>query len=135
APPLPVEPQWGFDDAQIDAARQASVPVTWPVGEEEPAVAEELAAAAKPNRWIGALIGAVVIIALAFGGFAGWNWWQARQASQQASAVPVQPMKRAQLRPRSTAASTSTAPVPSTAGTPGIPAIAAGAAATTSIPG
>ncbi|HEV7922044.1 MAG TPA: DUF4388 domain-containing protein [Thermoanaerobaculia bacterium] len=76
------EPRWGFDDAQIEAARRASVPVS---AEEELPMAEVVEEASKPNRWVGALIAAVVIVILGIGGYAGFLWWQGRQAASSAN--------------------------------------------------
>lgn len=75
------EPRWGFDDAQIETARRASVPLT--SQELEPPMAEVVEEASKPNRWIGVLIAAVVIILLGVGGYAGFLWWQSKQTASQ----------------------------------------------------
>jgi hypothetical protein len=106
------EPNWGFDEAQIETARAAT--------EEEPA--EEIVAnASKSNRWIALLLGAVVLIGLVFGGFAAWNWWQARNAppptAPKVTALPVVRAKRPRVEPpvaapapATTTTTTSTAP-------------------------
>jgi len=55
-------------------------PVIPPPPPPPPPMKEAVEKAAKPNRGIGILLGAVVVIGLAFGGWAGWQWWQGRQA-------------------------------------------------------
>jgi septal ring-binding cell division protein DamX len=72
------EPKWGFDEAQIEAARRASVPVASAVTNDElvhePLVDDEATA---PKRGRGGLIAAIVaILLLAGGGYAGFLWWQ-----------------------------------------------------------
>src|SRR5438477_8641070 len=53
-PPLtPEEPQWGFDEAQIETARRAAVPMSRNE-KPKPPTRETVKKAAKPNRWIGA---------------------------------------------------------------------------------
>jgi hypothetical protein len=101
------EPNWGFDEAQIETARAAT--------EEEPAEAI-VAKASKPNRWIALLFAAVVLIGLVFGGFTAWNWWQARNAQQttapspvKVTALPVVRAKRAPVQPPVTTVTTATA--------------------------
>src|SRR5947207_2176726 len=65
-PPLtPEEPQWGFDEAQIETARRADVPMSRNE-KPKPPTRESVKKAAKSNRWIGALIAGVVIIILGF---------------------------------------------------------------------
>jgi Mce-associated membrane protein len=40
-------------------------------------VADEVTALAKPSRWPLRVAVALVVVALAFAGWAGWTWWQA----------------------------------------------------------
>ena len=76
-PPIPTavapEPQWGFDDAQLETSRRA-------VSAEEPTAMEVVEQASKPNRWITLLFIAVVIVGLTYGGFAAWQWYQQKNA-------------------------------------------------------
>jgi cytoskeletal protein RodZ len=123
APILDEEPQWGFDDAQIEAARRASVPVS--AEEGEPAM-EVIQKAAKPNRWIGLLFAAVAVIALAFAGLAGWNWWQKKNEPPPAPVVVAKP--RVRKHPSVAAAAT---PIPAAATT----TTTTTTAATTTVPG
>jgi Domain of unknown function (DUF4388) len=89
------EPNWGFDEAQIETARAAT---------EQKSAEETVAKASKPNRWIVLLLAAVVMIGVVFGGFAAWNWWQARNAppaapKMTATALPVVRAKRTPVAP------------------------------------
>lgn len=84
------EVKWGFDEAQIETARRASVPmssserVTPYVEQEEP-----------PRRKTGLIAAILALVVLAGAGYAGWNWWQGRQeAEATAAAVPVRPRPR-----------------------------------------
>jgi hypothetical protein len=90
--------QWGFDEAQIEAARRASVPMSSgdPV---PPPMAQVVAKASRPNRWVGILLGGVAIIILAFAGLAGWNWWQNRQMAEQVAAAPLPVTRRPHRQP------------------------------------
>jgi hypothetical protein len=126
APPLPAsvsaaalgaEPQWGFDEAQIEAARRAAVPVR--AKDEVPSSVK--ASASKPPRKSRAGLWIAILVLLLLGGAAypAWQWWQDRNAP-----APIIPVKRAKLRnagvppagpgassPR-TVATTSTVPMP-----------------------
>jgi len=86
-PPTPAaaadDEHWGFDDAQIEAARRASIPMT----SEEMSAAQSVAKASKPGRWVGLLLAAVIIVGVTFGGFAAWNWYQEKSAPPPAPAV------------------------------------------------
>jgi hypothetical protein len=88
---LAAEPQWGFDEAQIEAARRAAVPVR---GKDE--VPSSIAApAAKPPRKSRAGLWITILVLLLLGGAAypAWQWWQDRNAPE-----PIVPVKRAKLR-------------------------------------
>jgi len=78
-PPIPTavaqEPQWGFDDAQLETSRRAVR-----AEEERPTAMEVVEKASKPNRWITLLFVAVVIVGLTYGGFAAWQWYQQKNA-------------------------------------------------------
>ncbi len=100
APPLPAsvsatalgaEPQWGFDEAQIEAARRAAVPVR-----AKDQVPSSIAApASKPPRKSRAGLWITILVLLLLGGAAypAWQWWQDRNAP-----TPIVPVKRAKLR-------------------------------------
>jgi septal ring-binding cell division protein DamX len=135
-PPLtPREPQWGFDEAQIETARRAAVPLSSAGADDPPPMSEVVERASKPNRWIGALIAAVVIVAIAFAALAGWNWWQ--KQNEQPAPVVVQRPKRikplavpAAVPATQTTASATTA----TTGTTGTVAVSSAALTTTTAP-
>jgi septal ring-binding cell division protein DamX len=75
---LGAEPEWGFDEAQIETARRASVPMH---GDEE-AVVEDVPRRKEPSNIWGALMLATLLVVLAAGGWFGWQWWQGRNAPQ-----------------------------------------------------
>jgi hypothetical protein len=88
---LAAEPQWGFDEAQIEAARRAAVPVR---GKDE--VPSSIAPpVAKPPRKSRAGLWITILLLLLLGGAAypAWQWWQDRNAPE-----PIVPVKRAKLR-------------------------------------
>ena len=87
--------QWGFDEAQIEAARRASVPVR---GKSE---APPVASQPKPARRSSAvLVILLVLVLLGAGGWFGWTWWQGHTVHAEAAAAPPPPVKRAALRPQ-----------------------------------
>jgi len=100
APPLPAsvsaaalgaEPQWGFDEAQIEAARRAAVPVR--AKDEVPSSVKP--PVTKPPRKSRAGLWITILVLLLLGGAAypAWQWWQDRNAPE-----PIVPVKRAKLR-------------------------------------
>jgi len=97
-PPLApaAEPQWGFDDAQIEAARRAAVPVhgadSVPTSADAPATKPP-----KPRSRLGLLLTVLVILILAGGAYPAWQWWQDRNAVQ--PEVVVKPHTPPKLRP------------------------------------
>jgi hypothetical protein len=112
--PAAEEPQWGFDEAQIEAARRASVPVRADEDEPPPMI-EEVEKASKPGRAGALLIAAVLIVLVGFGAYGGWVWWHGRQATQQAqwtAAATPRPHRRPVIRPKAPATTASVAPAP-----------------------
>jgi hypothetical protein len=98
-PPLPLEPSepaWGFDEAQIETARRAAVPLR--SARDPEAMEEVVAKASKPNRFIGALLAAVVIVIVGVGGVFGYNWWKAKNAPAP-SPIVATARPRPKLRP------------------------------------
>ncbi len=73
-PPIVDEPQWGFDEAQLEAARAASTPAG-ARGKVSMRPKEK-----KPGRY-GLLIALMVIAILGAAGYYGFLWWQERQAT------------------------------------------------------
>jgi len=90
--------QWGFDEAQIETARRASVPLR--SNDEIPVAELPIERVAKPaRRSSGPLLWVLLaLVALGAGGWYGWTWWQARAAQNVAAAAPPPPVKRATLR-------------------------------------
>ena len=109
-PSMPIEteetPQWGFDEAQIEASRGATK-----------------AAAREPNpyriqkkpRSYGLLIGTMVVFILAGMAYFGYSWWNAQQAAAPAL-TPVSDGARASTA-APTPATTTTQPEPPRAST------------------
>jgi septal ring-binding cell division protein DamX len=68
------EPQWGFDEAQLETVRRAAEPpppavvVPMPPPKEKPR-----------TRW-GMLVALLAIALLAGAGYYAWQWWQGKQA-------------------------------------------------------
>ena len=78
--PLTPEPQWGFDEAQIEAARRASVPVRG-----QPDVPTSIAPAKKapkPRSRTGLWVLILVVVLAAAAAYPAWQWWQSRNTPQ-----------------------------------------------------
>ena len=88
---LAAEPQWGFDDAQIETARRAAVPVR--AKEELPTPVKPTKSPSKPASRAGLWILIIVLLALGGAAYPAWQWWQARNAPE-----PIAPVTRAKLR-------------------------------------
>ncbi|HEX6159127.1 MAG TPA: DUF4388 domain-containing protein [Thermoanaerobaculia bacterium] len=115
------EEQWGFDEAQIEAARRAEVPVAaapapLPIPPAPPARPARAAAPVKRSSGgrFGLLIALLVIGILAGTGYFGFLWWQQRQETPMAEVV--QPVRRPRPTPPATATIVE-APVTATTGT------------------
>jgi hypothetical protein len=87
--------QWGFDEAQIEAARRAAVPVR--SKDEVPPAAPRAERPPAPPRRSSALIWILLLVLLGAGGWYGWRWWQGRAAQSVASAAPPPPVKSVAL--------------------------------------
>ncbi|HWS72871.1 MAG TPA: hypothetical protein VN605_12190, partial [Thermoanaerobaculia bacterium] len=126
-PPIPMPParpgreEWGgFDEAQIETARRAAVPVSSSKArKDEPSMAEVVAEASKPNRWVKTLLLAVLIVLVGFGGYAGFLWWQGRQPATTAELTPRSATKRPVVRPRPATDTVIATTTTATAATPG----------------
>lgn len=86
---LAAEPEWGFDEAQIETARRAAVPVRG--GDEMTAI--PMSHPKKANTW-GALMLAALVVVLAAAGWYGWQWYSQRQAPVPVAAAPTRPAVR-----------------------------------------
>jgi septal ring-binding cell division protein DamX len=88
APPPPItpaaEPQWGFDEAQIEAARRAAVPLH--ADDEVPTSAMTSDIPPPEPRKSSILTPLLLLLLVAAGAYGGWNWWQKRR-----NATPVPP--------------------------------------------
>lgn len=93
-PPIVDEPQWGFDEAQLEAARAASSPV----GTRGTVTKDKQ----RTGRY-GFLIALMIIAILAGAGYFGFLWWKGRQDT------PT-PALTAQQRPAAQPAATTTIP-------------------------
>ena len=103
APEVEKEPQWGFDEAQIETARRAAVPVASvaasgpgsPPPPERAPLSRPAAKSRKGSR-LGLIVALLAIAILAAAGYYGWLWWQNREAT---SPAPVVATKRPAPRP------------------------------------
>ena len=87
------EPEWGFDEAQIETARRAAVPVSVapdpiPLPPSRPARITPAAPVkeGKSGRF-GLILALLVIAILAAAGYYGWMWWQNRETAEPPSVV------------------------------------------------
>lgn len=94
-PPAPVdEKKWGFDEAQIETARRAAVPVSGTESIVDTATRRaKTQPKPKPSRF-GLLIALMVVFILAAGGYYGFLWWIEKQAKTTAAASAPAPRPR-----------------------------------------
>jgi cytoskeletal protein RodZ len=89
-PPIVSEPSWGFDEAQLDAARAASVPAA-----SRGNVSMRSKGTQRSGRY-GVLIVLMILAILGAAGYYGYLWWQGRQTASTPPLVaqqrPVQPV-------------------------------------------
>jgi hypothetical protein len=79
------EPQWGFDEAQIEAARRAAVPLH--ADEQVPTSPMTSDIPPPEPRRSSMLTPLLLLLLIAAGAYGGWMWWQKRQAPKPASTV------------------------------------------------
>lgn len=128
--PLAPEPQWGFDEAQIETARRAAVPLR-SAGEAElpPRVIDDTPRPAKAGRG-GLLVALLLIVLVAAGAYAGWRWWQGQNAAAEPTPVVTQrPARRPVIAPAPAPVTTATTATSSTTGTTATTASATAVAA------
>jgi hypothetical protein len=89
ASPAVSEPQWGFDEAQIEAARRAAVPVH--AHDEVPTSSIPSDLLPPPERRRSIVMPLLLLLLIAAGAYGGWMWWQKRQAPTSAPAVVATP--------------------------------------------
>jgi len=81
------EPQWGFDEAQIEAARRAAVPLHSDEDVPTSALTSDIPPPEPRKRSM--LMPLLLLLLVAAGAYGGWNWWQKRQATTVAPAPAV----------------------------------------------
>jgi Domain of unknown function (DUF4388) len=104
--PPAAEPQWGFDEAQIEAARRAAVPVR--AKQDVPtSVIRGATQPERPRSRVGLWLSILVIVLAAAVAYPAWVWWQSRSVPEPSVAArrPT-PKLHAGLPPAGSAAST-----------------------------
>jgi septal ring-binding cell division protein DamX len=86
APPA-AEPQWGFDEAQIEAARRAAVPLHADGAVPNSAMTSDIPP--PEPRKSSMLTPLLLLLLVAAGAYGGWNWWQKRQATPVVATKPT----------------------------------------------
>jgi len=109
------EPQWGFDEAQIEAARRAAVPLHAADAVPTSALNSDIPPPEPRKRSL--LTPLLLLLLVSAGAYGGWDWWQKRQAATPAPAQPVTATKPRVAPPLTNTqpATTSSAPAPETA--------------------
>jgi septal ring-binding cell division protein DamX len=124
------EPQWGFDEAQIEAARRAAVPVHGDSGVPTSSADGPVVKPAKPRSRLGFLLTILAVLIIAGAAYPAWLWWQSRSAPEPGVVVRRTPpkLKRPAITlsdPSTSTSSTGTAsPPPGTMATASAPASA-----------
>ena len=135
----PAEERWGFDDAQIETAARASVPVmaSVPPARSVPRVGKPPRPIEKKRGRFGVILALLLLAILAGAGYFGWMWWQNREAEQAAPVAATRP--RVTPTPAAPAATgtlvpatetTTTATVATETAAPATTTVATGTAAT-----
>jgi septal ring-binding cell division protein DamX len=119
------EPEWGFDEAQIEAARRAAVPVR--AKEDSPKVAVPKNKPSKSGSRAGLWVLIVLLLALGAGAYPAWQWWQARNVPE-----PIAAVHRANSR-KDVVPPTGSAPQTAGTSTTTIPAVLSTQANTTTV--
>ena len=135
-PAEPSEEQWGFDEAQIETARRATVePIPTPTAAAPAAAARAATTPRRPTprrRQSGLLVALLLLAVLAGAGYYGFMWWQAQQGASDTDLVAQTPV-RARRQPGAAPMATTPPAGTSTATTGLTPAAAAPAGTPTVI--
>jgi len=141
APPPPIapaaEPQWGFDEAQIEAARRAAVPLHADDAVPTSALSSDIPPPAPRKSSL--LTPLLLLLLIAAGAYGGLNWWQKRQAraaapvviatkpitNTQTVATSATPEPRIETTTRTAGVPPPTATIAQTVSTSGVPLAAA----------
>src|SRR3954471_10019978 len=102
------EPQWSFDEAQIEAARRAAVPLH--ANDDVPTSTMTSDVPPPEPRKRSMLMPLLLLLLVAAGAYGGWSWWQKRQAAK--STTPI-----AATKPIATPPVTNTATAPAVTAT------------------
>ncbi|HEV7485961.1 MAG TPA: DUF4388 domain-containing protein [Thermoanaerobaculia bacterium] len=106
-----LEPQWGFDEAQIEAARRAAIPLHT---DEVPTSAMASGVPPPVPRKRSMLLPLLLLLLVVIGGYVGWNWWKQRQAARPVAATATTPHPAPTSAPKVVTATTRNAGVPLT---------------------
>lgn len=116
APAAAAEEQWGFDEAQIETARRASIPVSSPgtPASKAPAFARGKQPPKKSRDSL--LVTILMLVVLGAAAYYGYRWWQGQQkkaapvatATVQPRPAPVRPAETGTMVPVGTTATDTT---------------------------
>jgi cytoskeletal protein RodZ len=126
--PAPEEKGWGFDDAQIEAARRATAPRA-AVPPRRPTLTNRAVPKKKSSSVAATAVVALVLLAAA----GGWWWWKGRSEPESAP-VAATPAKRPVIQPAPPSVDTTATVVSATSTTATSTASAATPATTASAP-
>jgi hypothetical protein len=104
---LDSEPEWGFDEAQIEAARRAAVPVR--AKEDPPKVAVPKSKPPKSGSRAGLWVLIILLLAIGAAAYPAWQWWQDRNAPEPIVAVHRPKLRRDIVPPAESAPQTASA--------------------------
>jgi len=95
----PAEPQWGFDEAQIETARRAAVPLRSADGPDDDPKAPKAWKKKPPRKSRGLWVALLVILLIAGGAYAGWMYWKGHETNEYARLTAPLPKKAHVTRP------------------------------------
>ncbi|MBV8519763.1 MAG: hypothetical protein JO197_20395 [Acidobacteria bacterium] len=105
------EDQWGFDEAQLETARRASVPLreSDPPADDLDLVDPAAAPPPRTGRRYGFIVTVLVLLILGGVGYGAFLWWQSRDAQVASSEPLAVPRARRMRKPATTTAEASLA--------------------------